>query len=475
MRGDVVEEVGDDDVEQDGVGEDRRQVVRDVDADRSVPERRTEPVDDGIDDRPQLVGLEVGMDGTRCDPAEVEQAADEPVEAGGLRIDDDGRPTPGLVGPFDLRVGQPAGRRPDARKRRPKVVRDRVDEGGLEVVGLARDLELGGGLAELVAPQRQGHLVGGEGHDPRLDTRRVAARSVAQPYERAKVLLVDLDPGAVLRDVARRGPAPTLRQVGPNPVRRLVTGRPDQVRRDAGVRRRRTIAGVGEQPFGAGRPGHDPDALEAGRLAHPRRDLGRGLRGRRCGRQRSTEGEQRARLGRPPRGFVGAFALRRHETTHGQGHEQEQDEVEHLARIRDHEREPGFGEQEVVRHERGDGGDDGRDRAGQRTDDDDRDEVDGRGVVDPDGVALEDRDGRGRDGDRADDQGEHEGTARPGRGDAFARHRSPERHRRSHGRDGRPTRRLVLAAIPKYGLERAATHPYCLARSGPDPTPEYLR
>jgi hypothetical protein len=34
---------------------------------------------------------------------------------------------------------------------------------------------------------------------------------------------------------------------------------------------------------------------------------------------------------------------------------------------------------------------------------------------------------------------------------------------------------LVLAGIPKYGLERPALHPYCLARSGHDPTPEYPR
>ena len=41
--------------------------------------------------------------------------------------------------------------------------------------------------------------------------------------------------------------------------------------------------------------------------------------------------------------------------------------------------------------------------------------------------------------------------------------------------DGRTRSGLVLAGNPKYGLEGPVSHPYCLAHSGPDPTPEYPR
>ena len=48
-----------------------------------------------------------------------------------------------VVGPRGVRVGEAAGRRPDAGQRRAQVMRDRVDQGGLESFALAGDLQLG--------------------------------------------------------------------------------------------------------------------------------------------------------------------------------------------------------------------------------------------------------------------------------------------------------------------------------------------
>ena len=277
--------------------------------------------------------------------------------------------TPGLVGPGDLGVGQPAGRRPDARERRAEVVRDRVDEGGLEARRSgARPRGPMRGLAELVAPQRDSAIWSAARASTRVSTRVGSPRA----RSRSPTSVPSTPPSTSIRArycgiVGRRGAGrrpPS--SVGPDPVRRLVAGRPDEVRRDA-----RRAAAASPSPVSASDrsapvgPATIQTRSRPAALAHPRGDLGRGLRGRRCGRQRSTEGEQRVRLGRPPRGFVGAGALRRHEPTRRRGPRTGtgRDPAPRAGR-RSTSENRGFGEQEVVGEERGDGRGDGRDRAG---------------------------------------------------------------------------------------------------------------
>src|SRR4051794_22843933 len=113
---DVVEQVRDDDIEQHGVGEDWREGLRDVDRDRPFAKTRSEPIDCRLDDRPQLMRLEIRMEAARRDLAEIEEAAHESVEPGGLGIDHVRGITACLVRPDDFRIGETTSGRSDARE-----------------------------------------------------------------------------------------------------------------------------------------------------------------------------------------------------------------------------------------------------------------------------------------------------------------------------------------------------------------------
>ena len=81
-----------------------------------------------------------------------------------------------------VRIGEIARRRADARERRPKVVRDRIEQRALERVTTTRDLGAGRLLAESVAAQAEGHLVGGEREQPgRLLPGRLAVGRSGSP------------------------------------------------------------------------------------------------------------------------------------------------------------------------------------------------------------------------------------------------------------------------------------------------------
>ena len=110
----------------------------------------------------QVEHLEVGTQGARFDPAEVEHRADEAVETLRLGVDRLGGPADLVARPRNIGIGQVAGRGPDAGQWRAQVVRDRVEQGALERIAPARDLGAGGLPAEPIAPKPERELVGGE-------------------------------------------------------------------------------------------------------------------------------------------------------------------------------------------------------------------------------------------------------------------------------------------------------------------------
>ena len=288
---------------------------------------------------------------------------------------------------------------PDRRQRRPQVVRHRLQQRRLERVALARDLGGLGLRGEPVLGQRLADLVGGGGQQPRLRPVGLAAiRDRASPRStRTAVRRPRSGPG--------RPPVPLA------PAARGAVG-DGHARHRAGVSsgvRCRTLIdagepgagsiglGVGCHPFarvvGAKR---DPDALHrASRRAGCRRSRA-GPRGvdSRCASARLTWNSARASRSR-------AFAISVRDALEGDeladddADEQQQDEVQPLVRVGDGERVQRQDEQEVVEHERRDGGDDRAPRPGDERRRDDRREIDRRGVLEA--RRLEQRDRERRD------------------------------------------------------------------------------
>ena len=187
---------------------------------------------------------------------------------------------------------------------------------------------------------------------------------------------------------------------------------------DGGRRRPdRPAAGVRDDALGAAVLERAPDPVHAGvldQVAGDGRQRGvQALRGERAG-----DPVQRLGLGRPRLRLGGAIGPDPRQPPDHEGHEQEQDEVEPLAGIRDDQGQPRFDEQQVVDDEGGDGGDDARGGAQAGGDDHDRDEIDRRAVQVTAARGLDDGDGNGRD--RQHDHDERGGTderqARPADG-----------------------------------------------------------
>ena len=180
--------------------------------------------------------------------------------------------------------------------------------------------------------------------------------------------------------------------MGADPARGLVAGRPDERGDDRGGRQR-SVAGVGQDPLPAAALEHDPDPLETGFAGEPFDDRAGDRLGAVGGRQQSADREQAGRLDRPPVRLGGTLPTECREAADGERDDEDQDEVEQLARVGDREREARLGEQQVVDEERGDGRDDRRHGPAERPDDDHRHEVDRRGVGDL-GHLFEDGDDR---------------------------------------------------------------------------------
>ncbi len=161
------------------------------------------------------------------------------------------------------------------------------------------------------------------------------------------------------------------RLVGADPACRLVAGRSDERGDDRGGRWR-SVARVGQDPLPGAAIEHDPDSPESGIAGDPLDD-GAGDRLGAVGRcQQSADGELAGRLDRPPVRLGGTLPTECGEPADGEGDDEDQDEVEQLARVGDREREARLGEQQVVDQERRDGRDDRGHGPAERPDDDHR-------------------------------------------------------------------------------------------------------
>ena len=181
--------------------------------------------------------------------------------------------------------------------------------------------------------------------------------------------------------------------VRPHPGRLAAVGHQDLDHRRRG--RDRPVARVGERPLGAALLDDAPDAVHAGARDQAPGD-GRERRVRVVRRERARDRVERRGLGGAGLGLRRPVRADTREPPDDEGDEQEQHEVEPLGRVRDDEREPRLGEQEVVDDERRDRGDDAGRGAQPGGDDDHGDEVDRR-AVDLTGDGLDDGDGDGRD------------------------------------------------------------------------------
>jgi hypothetical protein len=88
---DVLDQVRQQAVEEDRIGPDRRQFVRDRDRDGAIAEDRSQPVDDRPDGIGKHERLQLRLERSGLDPAEVEDLANEPIEPVCLGVDRGGR------------------------------------------------------------------------------------------------------------------------------------------------------------------------------------------------------------------------------------------------------------------------------------------------------------------------------------------------------------------------------------------------
>ena len=346
-----------------------------------------------------------GWSAPDLDPAQVEDRADQPVEALGLLIDRVGGAPDAVGRPADGRIGQVPGGRADARQGRPQVMRHRVEEGALERVAAAGHLGGHRILAQPVASEAERDLVGRQREQPgRLLVRWPAAARLHRP-QRAEVRAARLDPDPDDIPIGcrpGRGVTSSRAAMGADPAGRLLARGPDQ-RGDDAAAGDGTRARVREDALVLAAGEADPDAFQPGVAGQPLDDRA-GHRFRRVGRrEQAADGELPGRLDRSSIGLRGALAPECGQAPDGERHDQDEDEVEQLDRVGHDERQSGFGEQDVVDQERDDRRAEGGGRAGHRSDDDDDDEIDRRGVGDP-GPLLEDRDHDRPDGDRPDGQ-----------------------------------------------------------------------
>ena len=80
----LFEDVRHDRVEQHGIDPDERQIRRHVDRDGPLAEVVTQPRHGPLDELGRIVDLEIRLERAGFDPAQVEDRADQPVEALGL-------------------------------------------------------------------------------------------------------------------------------------------------------------------------------------------------------------------------------------------------------------------------------------------------------------------------------------------------------------------------------------------------------
>ena len=357
------------------VDPDRRQIVR---------RRRTSTCDgasdrrhalhDRVDQVGQVVQLERRMERAALDPAQVEHVPDQPAEPlapRGRSICAIARPASGVE--RDVGVHQVPGRRPDRGERRSEVVRDRVEQRGLERVALARHLDGRGLGREPVADHRLPELVGGGGQQPRVRAAREGVAARARGPQRADRLAAE-------RRSGRGGPSAARRRGGPRPRSRASpASRPSR-------RRHRRLADLDPARLAVGRAGMERPARRhrRPRLARrrcrrrpaPRRSTAprpiqtRAISASRTRREASSgaasrarggrgdvaaHGEHRPGLGAAQLGLAAPLQLERAQPADRDGHDEEEQQVEPLLRRGDGEGVERLDEEEVVEQERRDG------------------------------------------------------------------------------------------------------------------------
>ncbi len=277
-------------VEEDGVDEDERRFRRHVERDRPRLERRAAPRPTAASTRTaEVMDLEIGRQRAGADPAQVEDRADQPVQ------------------PLDLGVDR-------ARRRRGPARAIHSDAGSARFPAVARMLASGvrrswdteSSRALLNASLRRATSArtassrsrsrrrasaiwsAARAIKPgacRVGTGRVPLRPISRPAATRRTRAARLDPasgrplpavgGARSRPCRRGSVAPGARVVGPDPVRRLVTRRPDE-RRDDGRGRQRSRSRVGDRSARCRAPRASPRRGRAARHGSAaRRSAGR--------------------------------------------------------------------------------------------------------------------------------------------------------------------------------------------------------
>ena len=326
--------------------------------DRPVAEHGPEARHGPLEQLGQVEHLEVGAQRARFDPAEVEHRADEPVETLGLGVDRSRRRarTSSLDQPTSGSARFPA----VARMLASGVRRSCETESSRALLSAS----LRRATSALVAsPRSRSRRSPSASWSAASDRRRVASGSggaepaglTAQSDPKALPPVSIRDPDEIATRVVWRRSRLRLgeRLVGADPARRLVAGRSHERGHDRG-RRRRPGARVGQDPLPRAAIEHDPDPLEAGIAGEPFDDRAGDRLGALGRRQEAADGELAGRLDRPAIRLGGTLPTERGEAADGEGDDEDEHEVEQLARVGDREREARLGEQQVVDEERRD-------------------------------------------------------------------------------------------------------------------------
>ena len=269
--------------------------------------------------------------------------------------------------PLDVGIHERAGGRPDGGERRPQVMGDGIEQRRLERVAAPRDL---GGRR--LAPRA------GRARAPRPIWSAAAAMHPRLPRVGIAQLPRPIDPDGAERSIAG-GDGDAIRRLVAGRARRLGVA-PGGVHPDplgglvAGASAERGVRPAGSSAPRAGRCGvghdrlthHHPDAVGLDLVAHHPGDRARADPGSRSVASVKRDVEQRPRLalalGRRDR----PFALAPGQAADHDPHDEQQDEVQPLARVLDREGVERLDEEEVVDEERPDRGGHRRPGAAQR-------------------------------------------------------------------------------------------------------------
>ncbi len=238
--------------------------------------------------------------------------------------------------PIDRRIHERAGGRPDRRERRAQVVRDRVEQGGLQRFAPPRHLRRRRLAGEPIAFERPTELVRGRGEDSRL-ARIGVTQGPRPPTPQRPELPVpggDRDPigDHLAVSAARLGES---RRVHADPLGGFVAGTTSQHDMDRSAWSRTRIRDPCRRPRSL--PGRSTPVTSASRRGRsPRPHGGRPERPASRG-DREADVEQRACLALAGQGPCGTVALLAGEASDDRPEDQQQEQVQPLRRVADGE------------------------------------------------------------------------------------------------------------------------------------------